>query len=57
MERILKYSHPSVPKEGVELDKRYHLEELQSKFKLEYIKAFFTPENFSWNELETTTKK
>jgi hypothetical protein len=59
MDKLLKYNHPAVPFNGIIIGKAYTLEELQNKFTIEEIKCFFTPDNFSFDELtdETIKKK
>ncbi len=53
----LKYNHPSVPPKGIQLNKKYTLEDLQSEFELELIKTLFTPVNFKWTDLEKKSIK
>lgn len=55
MSKYLIYVHPSVPPANIKVNTWYSLEELQVRFDLDYIKAFFHPANFSFSELETTS--
>lgn len=56
MTRYLVYIHPSVAPAGIKVETWYSLEELQARFNLDYIKAFFTPANFGWEETEEIKK-
>jgi hypothetical protein len=51
----LKYSHPAITK--FDLNKFYSLNELKQQLSLEQIKMFFTPIDFTWEQLENPKKK
>lgn len=57
MTKYLVYIHPAVPSCNIKINTWYSLEELQERFDLDYIKSFFTPANFAWEDLEVTTNK
>jgi hypothetical protein len=50
--KLLKYTHPSVPPEGINANKSYSLDELQSKFNFNQIQILFTPVGeWNWSDL------
>lgn len=52
----LKYSHPSVPPQGVKVDEVYTLENLQKHLSLDKIKMLFEPINFKWSNKKNAKK-
>ncbi len=56
MTKYLVYIHPSVPPANIKVGTWYSLEELQERFDSEFIKCFFTPSNFGWEEIESKKK-
>ena len=56
MEKYCVYAHSSVPKGNIKIGMWYSLEELKGMFDMDYIKDFFTPSNFAWEEIESKEK-
>ena len=54
---MLKYTHPSVPKDRrIVVNDVYDLEFLKTIYTMERIKIFFSPVDFEWDELEVKVK-
>ena len=55
MEKYLVYVHSAIPRGNIKTGIWYSLEELKGMFDMDYIKDFFSPCNFAWEELEEDT--
>lgn len=57
MTKYLVYIHPAIPPANIKLNTWYSLEELKERFSMEYIRQFFSPANFAWEDLDRNSKK
>jgi hypothetical protein len=51
MTKYLVYTHSAKPPINIKIGIWYSLDELKSRFAIEYIKEFFSPSNFAWEDL------
>lgn len=51
MTKYLVYVHSSKPPANIKVGTWYSLDELKQRFEMGYIKEFFSPSNFAWEDL------
>ena len=52
MTKYLVYIHSSKPPVNIKIGIWYSLDELKGRFDISYIKEFFSPSNFAWEDLD-----